>query len=161
MGNPYSPFLSVFSWSSMIFFFFTLIIGLFQEQVQDCLQSPLLFMNKYLDGKFLCVFLCGGVSSEGLMLLTTMCILAHSILTGTGYRHYHCLGTLKFTFSRFLYLCQCQSQSNYLSLPKLRMSLPNSDSSYFFSAHLQVHLPAQKRGIFFIVVNCTRRNLPL
>ena len=85
--------------------FLTIIIWTFQEQIRkDCLQSPLLFMNKYLDGKFLCVFLCGGVSSEGLTLPTTMCTLACPVLTGSGYRHYHCLETLKFTFNTFLYL---------------------------------------------------------
>lgn len=40
----------------------------------------------------------------GFMLLTTVCVLALMSLPGSGYRHQHCFETLKFTFSRFLYL---------------------------------------------------------
>lgn len=100
--NSYS---SYSSWVKLELIFLTVIIWGFQEQIQkDRLQSPPLYMSKYLDWKCLCVFFCGGVSSEGLMLLTTMCTLAPWIPTGSGYRHYHCLEALKFTFIRFLYL---------------------------------------------------------
>lgn len=81
MRNPESP-CSFWTQLELSKYFLTIIIWPFQEQIQkDCLQPPLLFMNKYLDRKFLCVVLCGGISSGRLMLLTTTCPLAPAVLT--------------------------------------------------------------------------------
>lgn len=69
--------LTGFSWSSINVFWFFLNFNYMNVSRTNSglFASPLLFMNKYLDGKFLRVFLCGSVSSEGLVLLTTMCTL--------------------------------------------------------------------------------------